>query len=75
MYGYTVYFFHAQVPTVGILRRFFDPVCCYGPLQDTGLIDRLCEADAKYRDVEVSHDLTDRNLDICKLSRAPVASS
>ena len=48
---------------------------CYGPLQDTGLIDRLCEADLKDRDIEVSRNPTYRDLDICKLSRASVASS
>jgi hypothetical protein len=75
MYGYTVFFFHVQVATVSILRPFFHPVCCYDPLQGTGLIDRLCEEDVKDRDFEVYRDPADRDLDMRKLSRAPVASS
>jgi len=65
MYGCTVYFFHVQVPTVSIRRRFCHAVCCYDPLQCTGLIDRLCEADVKDRDFEVSRYPTDRVLDMC----------
>jgi len=38
------------------------------------MIYLLCEADAKDRDIEVSRNPTDRDVDICKLSRAPVAS-
>jgi len=75
MYGYTVSFFHVQVPTVEIPRLFFHPVCCYDPLQGTGLIFRLCEADVKDRDFEVYRDPADRELDMRKLSRTSVPSS
>ena len=67
-----LYLFSCTSPYDRHSSPLFHPICCYGPLHCTGFIDRLWEADAKDRDIVVSCNPTDREVDICKLSRAPI---